>query len=1523
MHYKSKHFSSIKKFRKIVIRVFIGILLLILFLGVLLALPPVQTFVGKVVTKELKKSTEADININKVAISIFGGVKLRGVLIRDHHQDTLIYSKNIQTKILNAKKLIDGNLIFGDLKAENLTFYLTTYKDEKDSNINIFVEKFENENKPKSDKPFILKANNLQIANGRFKVEDQNKEVPVSVDFTKINTDLEDFSIVRDVITADFNFFSFQYHTGIFVENLTGKAKYSNNQIYLLDLEAQTKEQTYLKGNIILDYQQGGLANFTDKVVMNVDFENGSKLASNDVRFFYPELIENKIFDFRIKANGTLNNFLAKDLFLSDSEIVLNGDLAFENITVVQERGFTISGNITELNASNKSLKELLPNILGNKLPQELNQLGNVILTGDIRLTRTDLDLKSNIVTQIGNLTTDLKMQNISDSDKTSYQGSVTTQNFNLGRFLNNNSIGKITSNLNINGKGFTQNTVNTTLHGSVSSIYFNGYNYQKVLVSGEMKQPYFQGEVHIDDDNVKLSFDGLLDLASKTKHYDFEAQVDYADLNKLNLIGRDSISILKGNIVFKGEGNTIDDIKGDLNISDASYQNQNDIYFFEDFTITSKFDQDKVRTIAINSPDIIEGSVTGRFSYAELPQIFENALGSLYTNYSPHKIKEKQFLRFNFSIYNKIIEVFYPDISFGTNTLIRGNINPDEEMFKLNFATPNLEIGENTIHKIDFQIDTKNPLYNAYVEMDSISNKYYKISDFGMINVKNNDTLYFRTEFKGGDKEQDFYNLNLYYTIDKEQNSIVGFQKSELFFKENLWFLNEEDNHDSRVVFNKSVNDMSIDNFRLSHNNQFVQFGGIIRGKDYKDFDLNFRDVDLSKITPDIDKLYLEGLLNGNVHFMQNVDVFKPTSSLEVLNLAVNEVELGDLVVDIEGDDVLQKFGVNAYLYKNDEDILSVEGDLEIANKQTFANIDIRMNDFKLSPFSLFGGEIINNIRGYATGRTTVTGNLKDPEINGRLFLDKAGMNVVYLNTDFDFDDNTIVDLTSDNIFLRQINLTDTKYGTKGNLNGSISHKLFKDYALDLHLSSNRLLVLDTQDSEDSMYYGTAFIKGNATIKGLASGLIITANATSEKGTSIKIPIGDSKSAGEVSHIKFLSPDEKYSEQETVQTNFVTTGLELKLNLNVTPDAEIDIIIDRDTGHAIRGGRGNGILELDINTLGRFTMNGIFTVESGHYDFRYGGLISKRFDVKKGGTITWSGNPLLANMNIQGVYATEANPAVLLDNPSFNRKIPVDLIIDVRGTLEALQEPDFDITFPSVSSVLQSEIQYKLSDADTRRTQAFALLLSRNFLGGQGMGSGALAGSLTETASSLFNNLLSDEDSFFDIGVDYTVGNRNPNRDFDDSDRFNMTLSTEINEDITINGKLGVPVGGTRESVVVGNVEIMMRLNEERTLNARVFNRENDINYFGEGIGYTQGIGLTWEADFDSFSELMHKIFMNSRKRREQQEENQTINYDLDSDFNKEYRKFIEERGRQRQTSHEKEDDDFQRPPDPLELNP
>ena len=271
--------------------------------------------------------------------------------------------------------------------------------------------------------------------------------------------------------------------------------------------------------------------------------------------------------------------------------------------------------------------------------------------------------------------------------------------------------------------------------------------------------------------------------------------------------------------------------------------------------------------------------------------------------------------------------------------------------------------------------------------------------------------------------------------------------------------------------------------------------------------------------------------------------------------------------------------------------------------------------------------------------------------------------------------------------------------------------------------------------------------------------------------------------------------------------------------------------------------------------------MWGDFQAYEGTYNFKYGGLIDKKFEVKKGGSITWEGNPMKAQLNLEAVYKTLANPAVLLENSSFNTKVPVEVVIGVRGDLTS-PEPDFNIEFPTVSSVLKSEIQYKLNDKDVRQTQALYLLSSGGFLSSEGINQSAISGSLFETASSILGGIIQSDDEKFKVGINFIGADRRIGKETDG--RFVATISSKINDRVTINGKLGVPFGGINESAIVGDVEVLLRVNEDGTLNLRLFNKENDINYVGQGIGYTQGLGVSYEVDFDSFKEFANKIFKN-----------------------------------------------------------
>ncbi|MNE83729.1 hypothetical protein D3C80_1805690 [compost metagenome] len=85
---------------------------------------------------------------------------------------------------------------------------------------------------------------------------------------------------------------------------------------------------------------------------------------------------------------------------------------------------------------------------------------------------------------------------------------------------------------------------------------------------------------------------------------------------------------------------------------------------------------------------------------------------------------------------------------------------------------------------------------------------------------------------------------------------------------------------------------------------------------------------------------------------------------------------------------------------------------------------------------------------------------------------------------------------------------------------------------------------------------------------------------------------------------------------------------------------------------------------------------------------------------------------------------------------------------------------------------------------------------------------------------------------------------------------------------------------------MIVGNVEIKYRVNDDGTLNLRVFNRENDINYIGEGIGYTQGLGVSYEVDFDTLRELWFKIFNIKTEEEKKNASDEIPDSNLSPDF-------------------------------------
>lgn len=1443
--------------------------------------PSVQTRAARYATNYLNETYDVDIAIEKIAITYDGDVEIGKARALDHHQDTIISFDYLESSILSFSELVSNAPVLGDVTIDKLYLNMKRYEGEESDNLNLFLKKFASESA--SEQPFTLTTGTINLTEARVRITDENANTPEIFFAEALNMSADNFKIDGDELFADIKTANFTMYNGALSENNGGQGfvvkdlvadfYYSPVQIKANELAIETLG-SYLKGHLQFDYAEGDFSDFVGKVRWDLKIENAS-LATNELNVFYNEFAKNETVELEGDLQGTLNDFTVTDLEMTAlNDLSIDGTMTMRNLVRDVDQ-FYIEGDFDQLQVSNRDLKKLLPNILGNQLPENLNSLGTVNSSGYASVDRNTVVSRLSGNTRLGNFGTDLELTQIS-SGNIGYTGNIRTAGFNLGTITNTEQLGAISLNMNVDGRGFDPDNARLSLNGNVSSLSYNGYNYKNIRVNGDLRKPVFNGKLKINDPNMQLEFDGLVDITQEINSYDFKASIAYADLKTTNIFTRDSIAILKGDVVMNMKGTNINDVAGTINFTDASYQNDNDTYFFEDFIIESTF-QEQERLITINSTDIIEGEVRGQFKIEEIPELFKNSIGNVYTNYKSDNITQDQYLDYEFKIYDKIVDLFFPDIALGENTIIKGSVASNEAQFRLTFRTPRIQAFDVDLKQVNVQVNNQNPLFNTYIKIDDVDNGYYNVDDFQLINVTRQDTLLFRTEFTSEEQQDDKFNLSFYHTINDENKSVVGIRKSDLKYQGKKWVINSMAD-DVKLIFDNDFKTFQLDTLKMQHLNERITVAGMIEGEDSKDVNLKFDGVRISSLTKPIDSLKMRGRIDGELKLEQIAGNYAPSSNFTISDFQVNDTPLGDFEMLVKGNEDLSIYNVDAQLKDDVQRTFTIDGSINTSGEFSTLDIAANFNEFNLIALSPLGGVVINKMRGLATGKATITGKLTEPEIAGQLNLKDAGLRVPYLNTDFDFEQNATVDITSTSFDFGEIQLTDTKYNTTGLLKGQINHKNFGFLELDLALESDRLLVLDTELTEESLYYGTAFIDGRATITGPTDELFIDVTATTGDGTIFKIPIDDGESLGDTSAIYFLSPEEKEARLSGKETEIKEiSGLELRFDLEVTPTATVEITVDPTNGSYLRGsGYGNVLLE--INTLGKFVMNGDFIVTEGIYNFKYAGIVNKEFVIEPGGTVDWNGDPANANIDVSASYTARANPSVLLDNPNLNAQIPVQVVTSLEGDLSFF-DPEFSIIFPNASSVVKSELQYRLEDKSERQRQALSLIATGSFYNPSSIAQNAAIGNTIESLSGIVNDIVSSGDSRLDFGVTYEASERNPNSDIQRSDRFGITLTTQISDRVFINGKLGVPVGSTTatERAVIGNVEVEFILNQTGSLSLKIFNRENALQQIGQQEGYDQGLGLEYSIDFNTLKELYQKVFYKTITKQPELQKSET----------------------------------------------
>jgi hypothetical protein len=458
----------------------------------------------------------------------------------------------------------------------------------------------------------------------------------------------------------------------------------------------------------------------------------------------------------------------------------------------------------------------------------------------------------------------------------------------------------------------------------------------------------------------------------------------------------------------------------------------------------------------------------------------------------------------------------------------------------------------------------------------------------------------------------------------------------------------------------------------------------------------------------------------------------------------------------------------------------------------------------------------------------------------------------------------------------------------SKAIINGKIHHRNFKDFQLNIDINAQKLMALNTTEVDNTLFYGKAYLSGNIDISGSIDKMVIDANVKTESisladksdkinllsttdHTKFYIPLTSQSELGENDFISFIKKDNIINVDKDYESQL--EGLTMNFDLEVTPDAEVQLIFDQRVGDIIKS-KGSGNIKLNIDTKGEFKMFGNYVIDKGDYLFTLKNVINKKFDIEKGGTVKWTGIPYKADLNVTALYKTRALLSPFFDsitkgNLDLKKRYPVDLKLLLTGNL---LEPviNFGLDIPTVNaSARQTILGYLNTDAEINR-QVVPLLLGSFFISPTQLNNastsptiaGGAASSAVEMLSNQLNNMLGNvSKEYVNVGVNYRAGNAVSKEQLD------LAISTQLFDNkLSIDGNLGTNSNNTTTSNgnssnnIVGDVNIDYKLTSDGKARVKAFNKTNNNVQLNSNGLYTQGVGVFYREEFDSIAELRRR---------------------------------------------------------------
>jgi translocation and assembly module TamB len=1274
---------------------------------------------------------------------------------------------------------------------------------------------------------------------------------------------------------------------------------YANNESYLKNLILQTPG-TELKKSLVLHYPSiDALKTNIGALQMDVDLVK-SKIQVKDILTFVPGLKSQPAFanpNNTLLLNGKLKGSVSKlDVeglqlqAFNDTKVKLHGSI--DGLPDMKKLGANLV--ITEFSTSRRDILMLAPK---GSIPASITIPESIKITGKITGGMNDLHPDLVINTTLGSISIKGSLRNPSDAKKSQYDVAVETRNLNLGTLLKNSqNFGTLSARFVAKGKGYDPKTANATISGVIQSAILKKYNYQNLQLTASIANQKLQAKASIHDPNIDISFDASGNMRDKYPAIKLTANIDSIKTLPLHLT--------TDSIIYRGQ------ITGDFPVTDPDHL-QGNLLILKSLLIknSQRIELDTLQLSAgangtgqfLNlTADAINLKMQGTYKLTQLGSVFQQAIQPYFAimSDSAKTVKTDPYnFTFTGNLINKpILKGFLPALTRLETVSFDGKFSSTSG-WQMNFLAPEIIYGANHIQKLQLQAGTKNNAVAiaAQVQLVTSGKSIALYNTTFNADIANNQVDFTLNIQDKASKNK--YRFSSVFKQPKPGNYIISLKPQELLLNYAAWSVPG----DNQISILKT--DINARNFVITLDSQQLCINSLSQQPN-SPMEVKFASFKIATLANFVasDSIPVDGTLNGKVVLNGLSKQLTFTSDLVVSDVSIKKDTIGnvnlkvnntvantyaaDVKIDGHGNDV-QLTG-NYYVRPNDSSSFEM-------------NLDIR----KILLSTIEGATLgaIKNSSGMITGKFAVNGTPKAPSVNGHLDFKKAAFNLSMLNSYFKIEDESIK-VDDKGVKFDTFTITDSS-NNSAVLDGMLYYNPgYTDYRFDLTLKAKNFRALNTSKKDNKVYYGQLFFDSNLKIKGTQVQPVVDGAITINEQTKLTVVLPQKEPGVEsrAGIVEFVDMDAKPNDSlfmakyDSVNKSDML-GLDIAVNINVDKNAEFNLVVDEGNGDFLTV-KGEAALTGGIDPSGKITLAGAYELEEGAYELSFN-FLHRKFNIQKGSTIVWTGEPTKANINITAVYLANTAPLDLVqneitsDNPNFYRqKLPFEVDLIMKGEL---LKPilSFDIVLPedknysidkSRISLIENKLALVREETEELNKQVFALLLLGRFISenpfatssdgfsAEGFARSSVSQLLTEQLNKLASDLIKGVDINFDVAStndDYSTGEKQARTDLNvalSKRLLNDRLTVTIGSSFELEGAQSSTAGAkSQTNNLAGNVSVDYKLSKDGRYALRAY-RKNEYEGVLEGYIVETGIGFVLSVDYNKFKQ----IFL-TKKQREQ----------------------------------------------------